>query len=70
MMKKAVTTARPKKAMTRIRPSIRSPTSLAKPMTRNLIAPCPSSPDAWALVSPAYSKRRRNLSSRVRENAW
>ncbi|MNE19689.1 hypothetical protein D3C80_1127790 [compost metagenome] len=68
MITREVTTARAKNIITWIRPSIRSPISLAKPMTRTLYLPSPSLPDARALLSPPYSYVSRNCCSSICEN--
>ncbi|MNE21740.1 hypothetical protein D3C80_1149120 [compost metagenome] len=66
----AISAAAPKNIITWTRPSIRSPTSLAKPITRILIGPLPSSPTLCALAEPANSNLLRNCSSSVREKLW
>ncbi|MNQ59784.1 hypothetical protein D3C85_740450 [compost metagenome] len=54
MMQKALSTAMAKNIITWIRPSIRSPISLAKPITRILILPLPSA-SPWRTLAPANS---------------
>ncbi|MNP78999.1 hypothetical protein D3C76_1767390 [compost metagenome] len=63
-----VTTAKPKNIITWISPSIRSPISLAKPITRTLYWPLPSSPVSRAALSPANSILSRNCASSICEN--
>ncbi|MNE51461.1 hypothetical protein D3C80_1460920 [compost metagenome] len=69
MITSEVTTARPKNIITWIRPSIRSPISLAKPITRILYLPVPSSPEPCAALSPANSILLRSFSSSSCENS-
>ncbi|MCY1372351.1 hypothetical protein D9M69_595520 [compost metagenome] len=64
-MTNEVTTARAKNIITWIRPSIRSPISLAKPITWTLYLPVPSAPALRAALSPAYSIWSRSFSSRT-----
>ncbi|MNP52076.1 hypothetical protein D3C76_1464440 [compost metagenome] len=69
-MTSEVATARPKNIITWIRPSIRSPINLAKPITRTLYGPLPSSAALRAELSPPYSILSRSCSSSSRENCW
>ncbi|MCY1313113.1 hypothetical protein D9M69_699210 [compost metagenome] len=66
----AISAAAPKYIITCTRPSSRSPISLAKPITRILIGPLPSSPAPRALASPPYSYWVRSFSSSTLEKAW
>ncbi|MNE77162.1 hypothetical protein D3C80_1734560 [compost metagenome] len=69
-MTSEVATARPKNIITWISPSIRSPINLAKPITRTLYLPLPSSPALRAELSPANSILSRNCCSSCVAKAW
>ncbi|MNT39345.1 hypothetical protein D3C72_1755830 [compost metagenome] len=54
MIAVAISAAAPKYIITSTRPSIRSPISLAKPITRILILPLPSA-SPWRTLAPVNS---------------